>query len=260
MLDIANSEEAFQLAKPYFDRALQFDPDNQVAHGYLAQNHLWYHWDFEAAEKEYRSIKELNYNYSWPDLLIASGKFAEAVKDAELGINTDPLNSFSWGFRILSLYFNDQPDEALDVIDQALELNLGSNLSHPMEASRVYLYLGLYDKVVETIQKYLSVAIVPRPRGILAIAYYHLGEDDKVKELLDELKTQSEESSAGSPAFYTAMIYAQMGEIDTAFQWLEKAYQDREVEMYWLNVEPPFEPLRNDPRWQVMLDKVGFPE
>jgi len=47
----------------FFDRALQFDPDNQVAHGYLAQNHLWYNWDFEAAEKEYRSIKELNYNY-----------------------------------------------------------------------------------------------------------------------------------------------------------------------------------------------------
>jgi len=38
---------------------------------------------------------------------------------------------------------------------------------------------------------------------------------------------------------------------------LEKAYQDREEKMYWLKVEPPFEPLRNDPRWQEMLDKVG---
>lgn len=45
-----------------------------------------------------------------------------------------------------------------------------------------------------------------------------------------------------------------------AFEWLEKAYQDHEVEMYWLKVEPSFEPLRSDPRWQGMLDKVGFPE
>jgi hypothetical protein len=67
-------------------------------------------------------------------------------------------------------------------------------------------------------------------------------------------------TQANSPSFYLAMIYAQLGEIDTAFEWLEKAYQDHEVEMYWLKVEPPFEPLRNDPRWQVMLDKVGFPE
>ena len=43
---------------------------------------------------------------------------------------------------------------------------------------------------------------------------------------------------------------------DNAF--LEKAYEDREVEMYWLKVEPPFEPLYDDPRWQIMLDKVGF--
>lgn len=44
-----------------------------------------------------------------------------------------------------------------------------------------------------------------------------------------------------------------------AFEWLDKAYKDHEVEMYWLKVEPPFEPLYNDPRWQEMLDKVGFP-
>ncbi len=56
-----------------------------------------------------------------------------------------------------------------------------------------------------------------------------------------------------------AMIYSQMGEIDTAFEWLDKAYEDQEVEMYWLKVEPPFEPLRGDPRWQVILYKVGFP-
>jgi len=54
------------------------------------------------------------------------------------------------------------------------------------------------------------------------------------------------------------MIYTQMEEIVTAFEWLEKAYQDREVEMYWLKVEPPFEPLRTDPRCQQMLEKVGF--
>jgi len=56
------------------------------------------------------------------------------------------------------------------------------------------------------------------------------------------------------------MIYAQMEETDLAFEWLTKAYETREVEMYWLKVEPPFKPLHDDPRWQVMLDKVGFPD
>ena len=51
----------------------------------------------------------------------------------------------------------------------------------------------------------------------------------------------------------------EMGEIELAFKWLEKSNQDHEVEMYWLKVEPPFESLRSDIRYQEMLDKVGFP-
>ena len=58
---------------------------------------------------------------------------------------------------------------------------------------------------------------------------------------------------------YDAIQDVALNDLESAFEWLEKAYQDHENEMYWLKVEPPFEPLRSDPRWQVMLDKVGFP-
>jgi hypothetical protein len=55
------------------------------------------------------------------------------------------------------------------------------------------------------------------------------------------------------------MVYASKGKVDMAFKWLEKSYQDNEVELYWLKVEPEFESLHDDPRYQEMLDKVGFP-
>jgi len=74
------------------------------------------------------------------------------------------------------------------------------------------------------------------------------------------LKEKSQLSPVGSPAFNIAMIYSAMGEKDLAFQWLDQSFEDHEVEMHWLKVEPPFEPLHDDPRWQVMLDKVGFPD
>ena len=109
------------------------------------------------------------------------------------------------------------------------------------------MYLEKYRKVIETIDRFFKEyndLRSPRPLGTLAIAYYHLGDLDKSNQLLQEIKAQSEESPVGSPSFYLAMIYAQMGEIDTAFEWLEKAYQDHEVEMYWLKVEPPFEPKK----------------
>ena len=56
------------------------------------------------------------------------------------------------------------------------------------------------------------------------------------------------------------MVYASMNEVEEAFKWLDKAYRDHEIEMYWLKVEPEFKTLYNDPRLQEMLDKVGFPD
>ena len=78
--------------------------------------------------------------------------------------------------------------------------------------------------------------------------------------LMNELMQKSKETPVGSPAYFASMVYAQMGEIELAFEWLEKAYEAHEVEMIWLMVDPPFDPLRSDPRWQVMLEKVGFSE
>ena len=56
------------------------------------------------------------------------------------------------------------------------------------------------------------------------------------------------------------MVYASKGEINEAFTWLKKSFEDNELELYWLKVEPEFEPLHDDPRWQEMLDKIGFPD
>ena len=54
------------------------------------------------------------------------------------------------------------------------------------------------------------------------------------------------------------MVSAQTGDYDTAFQWLDKAMADKEVELFWLKVEPPFEPLYGDPRWEVLMEEMGF--
>jgi hypothetical protein len=77
---------------------------------------------------------------------------------------------------------------------------------------------------------------------------------------LAELEKKSGESPVGSPAFYVAMVYARMDEFEKSFEWLEKAYQDHEVEMYWLNVEPFFKPMHDDPRWESLVERIGFPE
>jgi len=112
-----------------------------------------------------------------------------------------------------------------------------------------------------TLEKILEMrGQIPRLIGNLAIAYYKLEREDDAISIIEELKQRSSQSPVGSPAFYVAMIYSSMGENDLAFQWLKKAFEDHEVEMHWLKVGPYFESLHDDPRWQVMLDKIGFPD
>ena len=142
----------------------------------------------------------------------------------------------------------------MDIIREGKNLNT---------AARIYFGMQDYQKVIEVTNEYLNDYAglrPPRILGYLAAAHYNTGNYDKTQKLLDELMLQADESPVGSPSFHIAFIYAQMGEVDTAFEWLDKTYEDHEVEMYWLKVEPPFEPLYDDPRWQELLDKVGFPE
>jgi len=260
---VESPAEAVEVLTSYLQKAFEIDPNNLSSINNMATMRLWYEWDFEAAEKFYKTGLRLNPNASWPGLFISTGRFEEAAKQAERRVEINRLDPWAWTNRILSLYFNHQHKEALQTIDTALVLNV--NFRHAnivMEAARVYLYLEMYQKAIEMAEQLIQDYNIrsPRPLSIQAISYYHLGELNKSNELLGELTTFSKESSAGSPSFYIAMIYAQMGEIDSAFEWLDKAYEDHEVEMYWLKVEPPFEPLHDDPRWQEMLDKVGFPE
>jgi tetratricopeptide (TPR) repeat protein len=94
--------------------------------------------------------------------------------------------------------------------------------------------------------------------GVVGVAYYKSGDLSKSSLFLNELLSKSRKSPAGSPSFYAAAIYTAMGENGKAIHSLEKAFDDHEVEMYWLKVEPFFQALHGDPRFENLLKKIGF--
>jgi TolB-like protein len=259
-----NPREAARIAKSYYLKAIELDDKNFMAHERLACNYLWFEWDFEKANIEYIASKKIRKNHSWSDFLIASGRFEEALHGSFTTETIDILSSdfFPIANKILSFYFANQPEEALNTIEAIINADVKDPYVF-MESARVYLYLEKYDEVIHILKLWLKEYPEnksPRTLGIQAIANFHLGKKEITNNILEELIERSKINAGGSPSFYTAMIYAQMGETDLAFDHLEKAYDNHEVEMYWLKVEPPFEPLREDPRWQIILDKVGFPE
>jgi TolB-like protein len=257
-----SAQETIDKTLPFLEKALQLDENDPGAYIGLANISLYYEWDFLEAGKNYNKALELNpsdldMQVNTIDFLLASGQYELALKRASAAINAGGDNYRQLAF---SQFFAGQHQLALKTIQ--MEISDGASINTVNEAARMYLGLKMYHEAVEIIETKAGTNLFgyPRTQGLYAVGLFHIGQLAKSNQILNELKQKSNESPVGSPAFHVAMIYAHRGENDMAFQWLEKAYQDHEVEMYWLKVEPPFEPLHNDSRWQDMLDKVGFPK
>ena len=258
-----SANEVLKRAEPLLNHAIELDINLAAAHENLSLMYLWYKWDFNAALRERLISHRLepgNLENRNIDLLLIMGKYEQALSDVEKMSLLDPNNMQTVRSNSLALVFLNKLTGSEPFLKTAFE-NENRDVRTYGDGGRIYFYLGFYDKVIEFLEEGLDEGYrFPRLTGTLAMAYYHKGRIGDMDEIIEELKNHSQQSPVGSPSFYLAMIYSQMGKSDMAFEWIEKAYKDREVEMQWLKVEPPFEPLHNDPRWQEMLDKVGFPD
>ena len=119
---VMNTREVWSVAKPYFIKALELNPDNGEAHMFYAKSLLWFDWNFKAADKEYRETQRIFPNYSWTDYLVAVGQFKEAYDGAINNINFDSKNWEAWVGIITSSYFANRDPEgkirkALNTLD-----------------------------------------------------------------------------------------------------------------------------------------------
>ena len=259
-----SGEEVLDKAFGYLEKAKAMDPNYPITHVYLAAMNLWFKWDFEAAEKEWNAFHRLSpsnksQDVGYVDFLNAAGRFQEALGVSNTMLANDASESASWATG-LAIYFAGYPDKALKHWEEAMELFPITGIKS--DAARTCVFTGNYQRAIEILEPELQDLehASARSLGNVALSHYKLGQKEQTEPLLQILKDRSEKTPAGSPAFYTAMVLAQMGETDQAFLYLDRAYKNREVEMFWLNVEPPFAPLKNDPRWKVIIDKVGFPK
>lgn len=249
-------------ALPLLEKSIMIDDKEPETHKRLVQLYLFYLWDFKKAEKEINKVKELSpSSIISPEHLLALGRFEEALDESTKYISNDMNLNYSWMNHGLALFFNGHYEESIETYETALKM-FPFDPNVMSEAGRCYIYLEEYTEAINILEPHLKKLNKRPARGLamLAIAYYKTDQKLKSEEYLKELIQMSQETSTGSPAYWISLLLVQMEEFDAAFDWLEKAYQGHEVEMFWLKVEPPFEPLRNDPRWQEMLDKVGFPD
>jgi len=258
------SSETFPKAKAAAVKALELDDTLPQAHATLALTHEKFDWDFSAAEKEFRRAIELDPSYPtahhWYGLFLSEiGRHEEAIAQAERAYELDPLSPIISNARAAVSYNARQYDRAIDAARKTIELDKNLNISW------VSLGLSLEQKEMypESIAA-LEEAVRLSERWIQAVAA--LAHADAVsnrrveaRPLVEELKRRSER---GQDALVNiALVYAGLGQNDEAMAWLDEAYRGRSAWLLQLSlkVDPRWDPLRSDARFQDLLRRIGFP-
>jgi TolB-like protein len=259
-------EQVLEKAQPLIEKALQLDKNSILAHTSMAELSLYYNWDFESVEKEYQIFIQLNPSnsdliYFYSNYLLASGKFHEAQVFTENAFNQNSRSQGDLFEMALTYYFDNQPERALKTIETATQL-YPDTFNLPMISIKLWDYLGKYDSIISLVEENMEGKklndLNPFYLGHIGIAYFKAGNKSKSSEYLNELLNRIRKSPVGSPSFFAAALYTAEGESDKAIKLLESGYNNHEVEMYWLKVEPLFRSLHGDPRFEDLLRKIGF--
>lgn len=242
-------------------RAIELDatlPEAQVAVGLFA---FWYDWDWTKAEKKYQRALELDPNnaaahYFYAHLNSNLGRHAEALRFAERARQLDPLNLITNSAEGQFLFFAGQPDEAISRLNKTLELEPNFWHSH-LILSGIYAEKQMFAEAVAEAEK--AARTSGGNSSAVAVKGYALAKSGNLagaQIILAELQKLSTEKYV--PAYNFAIIYNALGEHQTALDYLEKAYSERNVLIVFLKVDPKWNNLRGNARFVELMRRINF--
>lgn len=256
--------EAFPRAKEAAIKALEIDDTLAEAHASLAYAELEYDWDPARAESGYKRAIELNTNYvtahQWyAEYLAVTGRPREAEAEAERARQIEPLSMPVRMFIASQAYEGDRDfDRAIGQLLQMIEIDPGFTPAYHLLGT-CYMEKGMNDQAVEVWLK--GAALGGTPPGTVGRLRKAYGESGMAGYLRQEAVSLEEESKRRyvSPVF-VAMDFALLGEKERAFEWLDKAYEERSGWLLELKFDPVWDNLRADPRFNGLLARVSLPD
>jgi TolB-like protein/Tfp pilus assembly protein PilF len=249
--------EGYRRAREAAEKALALDP--QLVDAYLALSSIQqgYDWDWEAADASLRKALDLEPGSAQAlgrvgSLAQTLGRWNEAIDLADKAIERDPLRANSYNSLGSALLAVNRDTEAEAAYRSALELDPGGGFRH-YALGRALLLQGKADAALREMQQETEEAY--RLAG-LPLAFHALGRRGESDAALAALKSQH----AGEMAYQIAQIHAVRGEADLAFEWLERAYDQRDNGVTWIKSDRLMRGLVGDPRYKAFLRKLKLPE
>ena len=242
-------------------KALSLDDTLADAHSSLGNIELFYDWDWIVAEKEFKRTMELNPNHVWAHEwhsrgLVASGRTEEAIAEAELSLGLDP-SPLNWDYPVWVFILARRYDLAVRRNQEILELEPNFSWGH-FELAQIYEHEG---REKEAAQEFLKAdelfGMDSKKVAELREAIAKSGARGYWERMLENYKETAWSNYA--PSVLVAATCVRLNDKECALGWLEKGFEERDDLMVNLKVEPVFDRLRMEPRYQELVHRVGIP-
>jgi DNA-binding winged helix-turn-helix (wHTH) protein/TolB-like protein/Tfp pilus assembly protein PilF len=254
---LSQPKESFPQAKEAALKALRVDSTLAEAHTSLAFiKHRW-DWEREEAEREFQLAIRYKPGYApahqwYSSYLVALDRFDQAIAEARRARELEPLSFISNAHLGWILYLAGRYDEAIAHCKTLIEVDPNFFPAHRY-LGLAYEQKGMYKEAIAEFRKGVELSGSPLMLALLGHALAVSGNRVEAERVLRELEQQKQRYV--SP-YTVAAIYAGLAEKDEAFKWLEKAYQERDIWLINLKVDPVFTPLRPDKRFAEMLGRI----
>ena len=260
--DIMPIGESHPLGRDAALKAVALDESLGEAHRSLAAIIADHYWDWGAVERHYQQAIALDPNdvttlrfYSF--YLAYTGRAVEAIPIAEQACRLDPVSASARMNLGIVLDWAGNVDAAVRQFEETLDLDSNFSVAHVM-LGMAYLRKGMPERALAEAQKALAPTGT-RP-DVIALHGYILARAGRRHEAHATLAELQRLASPRTPSpFLMALVYVGLDDRDRAFEWLEKALEARSWELPVLKMNPVFDPLRSDPRFPVLLDRLGLP-
>ena len=249
-------DEGYAKARQEVEKALTLDPNLADALGWRAWIKQTYDWDWTGADADFQRALELEPASAYllmgaATLQSALGRYDKAIAMDQRAIELDPLQLTTYLNLAINANNAGRWEEAEKAIRKALEFNPGSSDAHSI-LGITYLYQSKYQEALAEMK--LEPSETTRTQG-LAMTYFALGQSKEADAELNKYVERYQENAA----YQVAEIYAYRGDRDKAFEWLDRAYRQRDAGLSGMKGDLLLRNLEHDPRWTAFLNKMKLP-
>jgi tetratricopeptide (TPR) repeat protein len=250
--------EAGSRAETAAARALEIDPRLGEAYASLGLVRFWHNWDWKGAEEMFCRAIELNPSYAmarqwYASLLHSRGRLAEARTQMLRAREIDPHALIIQMNMADGPFFAREYDKAAEYLKELLA-NVPQFFPAQFNLGRAYLEMKKYPEAIAAFEKAVKFSGNREGQTALAHAFAVAGQPEKARAILDELLNDRSGRYLASPMI--ARIYLGLGEVANAIAWLRKGFQERSYWMVFLKMDPVWDALRSDPRFQELEEQL----